>query len=178
MAVLQLRYFPDDVLRVKTQPITAFDDELKRFVADMAETMYAEAGIGLAANQVGRSVRLLVMDVPRSNDDKSSNFKAMLNPEIVARDGSQNYEEGCLSFPGIQATVKRALNVTVVYQNANGETHEERLTGLEAVCLQHEMDHLDGITFVDYLSPLKRRLLLRDLKRNLIERGIVEEAAL
>ena len=96
----------------------------------------------------------------------------------MARDGSQNYEEGCLSFPGIQATVKRALNVTVVYQNANGETHEERLTGLESVCLQHEMDHLDGITFVDYLSPLKRRLLLRDLKRNLIERGIVEEAAL
>ncbi len=172
MAVLPIRYFPDDVLRQKCAPVTTFDESLRRYVADMAETMYAENGIGLASNQVGQTKRLLVMDVPRSTQDKSPNFKAIINPEITERTGVQVFEEGCLSFPGITADVKRALFVTVKYQDISGVEHSERLTGLEAVCLQHELDHLEGVTFVDYLSPLKRRLLLRDLKKNLADLGV------
>ena len=172
MAVLALRYFPDDILRIKTTPITEFGDALRKFVADMAETMYAENGIGLAANQVGVSRRVVVMDVPRSEEDRSPNFKAYINPEIVERSGIQFFDEGCLSFPGITAEVKRALGITVRYHDATGAVHEDRVTGLESVCVQHELDHLEGITFVDYLSPLKRRLLLRDLKKNLAELGV------
>lgn len=177
MSVLTLHYYPDDVLRRRCEPVEVFDAQLARFVEDMFETMYAENGIGLAANQVGASRRVLVMDVPverepGAKDAPPSNRRALINPEIVSRVGQQSYEEGCLSFPGLAATVKRARDVVVRYQDATGAWHEAMFTGLESVCFQHELDHLEGITFVDYLSPLKRRLLLRDLRKTLAERGL------
>ena len=172
MAVLQLQFWPADVLRTPASPVTEFGPSLQKTLEDMAETMYVERGIGLAAPQVGLSLRMIVVDVP--HDDGKSYLRALVNPVIVAREGTIVWEEGCLSFPGLIAEVTRASKVRLRYQDWSGEVRELDADGLEAVCLQHECDHLEGITFIDYLSPLKRRLLLRDLKRNLAER---EEAA-
>ncbi len=177
MAVLPLQFWPAEVLRTPARPVAPeeFDRALVRFVEDMAETMYLERGIGLAAPQVGVSKRVLVMDVPREGPDGEpdgeSHLTFIINPELVAREGTQVYEEGCLSFPGLLAEVTRSKRVTLRYQDVTGARQERVLEGLEAVCIQHEIDHLDGITFVEYLSPLKRKLLLRDLKKTLAERG-------
>ncbi len=177
MALLSLRFYPDEVLRKRCEPVTAFGPELARFVEDLFETMYAENGIGLASNQVGVSQRVLVMDVPSERPPGSKeplvpNRRALINPEILSKTGQQSYDEGCLSFPTLSASVKRAQEVKVRFQRVDGAWEEATFTGLESVCFQHEHDHLEGITFVDYLSPLKRRLLLRDLRKFLSERGI------
>lgn len=173
MAVLELKYFPADVLRTKTAPVVDFDEALAKTVDDMAETMYVEEGIGLAANQVGISKQMFVMDVPIMDGDKrTSDLRAIINPEIIDRSGEIIWQEGCLSFPGIHADVKRAARVVVRYQNVSGDWVEMEAEGLAAVCIQHEMDHLAGITFVEYLSPLKRKLVLRELKKTLAEMGV------
>ncbi|MCP4432825.1 MAG: peptide deformylase [Gammaproteobacteria bacterium] len=152
MALLNILHFPDPKLRTVAKPVTVFDDILKQLVADMFETMYEAPGIGLAATQVDRHIRLLVMDV----SDKGDNPRCLINPEIVDSQGEEEMDEGCLSIPGFYETVKRANHIRVRAQNTDGEFFEFEAEGLESVCIQHEMDHLEGKLFVDYISSLKR----------------------
>jgi peptide deformylase len=152
MALLNILHFPDPRLRTVAKPVTDFDDELRQLVSDMFETMYEAPGIGLAATQVDRHIRLLVMDV---SDDRSKP-RCLINPEIVGADGEEEMDEGCLSVPGFYERVRRAERIRVRAHDQHGEVAEFDADGLEAVCIQHEMDHLEGKLFVDYLSNLKR----------------------
>jgi peptide deformylase len=161
MSVLTILEFPDPRLRTQAASVTAFDAELKQFVADMFETMYEANGVGLAATQVNVHKRVLVADMSEERNQPL----ALVNAEIVAKDGTQVYQEGCLSFPGIYADVTRALKVTVKAQDVEGKTFTVEAEGPLAVCIQHELDHLAGKVFVDYLSPLKRNLLLKRLEK-------------
>lgn len=161
MALLTILEFPDPRLRTKAQPVTVFDAALKQFVADMFETMYAAPGVGLAATQVNVHQQVLVMDM---SEDKSGAM-ALVNPRILEKDGDQVFQEGCLSFPGIYADVDRALHVKVAAQDVDGKEFVLDVEGPLAVCVQHEMDHLQGKVFVDYLSPLKRSMLLKKLDK-------------
>jgi len=161
MALLPILRFPDPRLRTIAKPVEQVDDALRALIDDMFETMYAEPGIGLAATQVDRHIRLIVMDV---SDDKS-NKKVLVNPEIVATCGSQLCKEGCLSVPTVFVEVKRAETVTVRALDRDGRSFEFTCDGLEAVCVQHEMDHLDGKVFVDYLTPLKREMAMKKLAK-------------
>jgi len=151
MALLPILRYPDPRLHTKALPVTVIDDTVRRLVADMAETMYEAPGIGLAATQVNVHRRVVVIDV---SEDRSE-LLAFINPEIVERDGEQVCEEGCLSVPGIYEKVKRAEHVRVKAMNEKGEPFELEAHGLLAVCIQHEIDHLDGKVFVEYLSALK-----------------------
>jgi peptide deformylase len=161
MAKLNILEFPDPRLTTVATDVEDFDDALKKLVEDMTETMYAANGIGLAATQVNVHKRLLVLDVSEKQDQP----RLYINPRIVAQSGEQSCEEGCLSVPGIYASVKRAENITVSARDIHGETFEEELEGLHAVCVQHEMDHLIGRLFVDYLSPLKRNMVRKKLEK-------------
>lgn len=161
MSLLTILEFPDPRLRTRAQPVTEFGPALKRLVADMFETMYAAPGIGLAATQVDIHRQLLVIDISDTKDQPL----VLINPRIVAREGSQTYQEGCLSVPGIYADVDRADRVRVEAQDVDGRALEIEADGLLAVCIQHEMDHLAGKLFVDYLSPLKRELVRKKLEK-------------
>ena len=161
MSTLTIIEFPDPRLRTKAEPVRVFDAELKQFVADMFETMYAANGVGLAATQVNVHRRVLVADM----SDGRNEPLALINAEILEKDGSQVYQEGCLSFPGIYADVTRALKIKVKAQDADGKEFVLDVEGPLAVCIQHEMDHLAGKVFVDYLSPLKRSMLLKRLDK-------------
>jgi peptide deformylase len=161
MAKLEILEFPDDRLRTVAKPVERFDDRLRELVADMIESMYEAQGIGLAATQVNVHQRLLVLDVSESQDTP----RVYVNPEIVASEGSETCEEGCLSVPGIYAEVSRAEKIRVAAFDQHGQRFEEDLGGLHAVCLQHEIDHLNGRLFVDYLSPLKRRIVTKKLEK-------------
>lgn len=152
MALLNILHFPDSRLRTVAKPVTEFDQKLKQFVGDLYETMYEAPGIGLAATQVDRHIRLLVMDVSEQNDRP----RCLINPEILEADGEEESDEGCLSVPGFYEKVRRAEHIRVRAQDENGEVSEFEAEGLEAVCIQHEIDHLEGKLFVDYLSNLKR----------------------
>ncbi|MBC6941759.1 MAG: peptide deformylase [Xanthomonadales bacterium] len=161
MALLTILEFPDPRLRTKAQPVTVFDAALKQLVADMFETMYAAPGVGLAATQVNVHRQLLIMDM---SEDKSDPH-VLINPRLLDQGGEQVFQEGCLSFPGIYADVERALRVKVAAQDVDGKPFELEVEGPLAVCMQHEMDHLQGKVFVDYLSPLKRSMLLKKLDK-------------
>jgi peptide deformylase len=162
MAHLAILEYPDPRLRIRAQPVTEFDAELRRLVADMLETMYAAPGIGLAATQVNVHRRLLVVDV---SEERNAPL-CLINPEILNAEGRVSYEEGCLSVPDVFETVDRAERIRVKAQNERGETIELETEGLLAICIQHEMDHLEGKLFVDYLSTLKRdRLKKKALKK-------------
>lgn len=161
MSKLEILEFPDPRLRTVASPVTAFDEALGQLIDDMFETMYEAPGIGLAATQVNVHKQLLVLDVSDNQDQP----KVYINPEIVHAEGHQTYEEGCLSVPGIYAEVKRAEEIRVKAQDKNGDTFEEEIHGLHAVCLQHEMDHLLGKLFVDYLSPLKQKMVRKKLEK-------------
>ena len=161
MAMLPILEFPDPRLRTRAEPVQHFDAELKQFVADLFETMYGANGVGLAATQVNVHRQVLVADM--SDDGKQP--LALVNPEIVEKSGSQVYQEGCLSFPGLFADVTRALKVKVKAQDVDGKEIVVEAEGPLAVCIQHEMDHLAGKVFVDYLSPLKRSMLLKRLDK-------------
>ncbi|MBD8874628.1 peptide deformylase [Rhodanobacter sp. DHB23] len=161
MSVLTILEFPDPRLRTRAAPVAVFDAQLKRLVADMFETMYAANGVGLAATQVDVHQRVLVIDMSDERDQPL----VLVNAEIVEKDGAQVYQEGCLSFPGIYADVTRALKVKVKAQDADGQAFFYEAEGPQAVAVQHELDHLDGKVFVDYLSPLKRSLLLKRLEK-------------
>ena len=152
MALLNILHFPDPRLRTVAKPVTEFDDELRRLVADMFETMYEAPGIGLAATQVDRHIRLLVLDVSENRDRP----RCLINPEIIEADGEEEMDEGCLSVPGFYEKVRRAERIRVRAQDEFGKVKEFETEGLEAVCIQHEMDHLEGKLFVDYISSLKR----------------------
>ena len=167
MAVLSILEYPDPRLRTRAQPVVAFDAALSKLIDDMLATMYAAPGIGLAATQVDVHKRVIVIDV---SEDKSDP-KVFINPEILAREGKATSEEGCLSVPGIFDDVERAARVRVRTHDRAGATLEQELDGLLAVCLQHEMDHLEGKLFVDYLSDVKRERIRKKLEKERKERS-------
>ena len=161
MSQLPILEYPDPRLRTKAQPVTVFDAALQALVDDMFATMYEAPGIGLAASQVNVHKQLLVLDV---SEEKNAPM-VLVNPKIVASEGSQTYQEGCLSVPGIFADVDRADRITVESLDRHGNVQNFEAEGLLAVCIQHEMDHLIGKLFVDYLSPLKRELVRKKLEK-------------
>jgi peptide deformylase len=161
VSTLTILEFPDPRLRTVAAPVTVFDAELKQFVADMYETMYAANGVGLAATQVNVHKRVLVADMSDGRDEPLT----LINAEILEKDGQQVYQEGCLSFPGIYADVTRALKVKVKANDVDGNEIIVEAEGPLAVCIQHEMDHLAGKVFVDYLSTLKRSMLLKRMEK-------------
>ncbi len=162
MALLPILHYPDPRLKKRAEPVTEVDESIRRLAADMAETMYAAPGIGLAATQVDVHKRVIVIDV---SEDRSG-LMVLINPEILEKDGECVSEEGCLSVPGIYDKVTRAERVKVRALNLEGETVEFEAEGLLAVCIQHEIDHLDGKVFVEYLSPLKQsRIKAKLVKR-------------
>ena len=161
MALLPILRYPDERLRTRAEPVTTFDPALRQLAADMAETMYEAPGIGLAATQVNVHRRLIVIDVSETKD----RLQVFVNPEIVAEAGAAEGEEGCLSVPGIYDTVTRAETVTVNFQDLDGNAHSLRADGLLAVCVQHEIDHLNGKVFVDYLSRLKQSRIRTKLEK-------------
>ena len=161
MAQLLILEYPDPRLKKVATPVTAFTPELQKLVRDMAETMYAAPGVGLAATQVDVHKQLVIVDVSEARDD----LKVLVNPEILSAEGEAEQEEGCLSVPGYYDKVKRAARITVRAQNERGEPFELAADGMLAVCIQHEMDHLLGKIFVEYLSPLKRARLATRLRK-------------
>ena len=161
MAKLKILEFPDPRLRTKAAPVETVDDELRTLIGDMFETMYDAPGIGLAATQVDVHKRLLVADV---SPDKSEPH-ALINPVIVEKDGVTVTDEGCLSVPGYYEEVERAEHIRVRFLDRDGQECEMEATGLLAVCIQHEMDHLDGKLFVDYLSEAKRQRIRKKLEK-------------
>jgi peptide deformylase len=168
--------FPDPRLKRKSVPVGAITDEVRALAADMIEVMYDEPGIGLAAPQVGEAIRLVVMDTGWNEEGGEKNPRVMVNPEIVLREGTLTWTEGCLSVPDYQAEVERAARVVVRYTDLDGQAHEEDVTELRAVCFQHEIDHLDGVLFIDRISRLKRSLYVQKRKKAL-EREREEDAA-
>jgi peptide deformylase len=152
MALLNILQFPDPRLRTVAKPVVDFDENLRQLVSDLFETMYEAPGIGLAATQVDRHIRLLVMDVSEARNQP----RCLINPKLLIAEGEEEMDEGCLSVPGYYEKVRRADQIRVRAQDGHGETTEFDAQGLEAVCIQHEMDHLEGKLFVDYLSNLKR----------------------
>lgn len=169
MSRLPIRTLGDPVLRRLTTPVDRFDEELAAFVADLVETMYAVDGVGLAAPQVGDPRRVTVLDVGQARD--CSQVLTLVNPRIVARRGTIDSEEGCLSIPGVVETIERAAEVDVEYRDPSGAERTLSGTGLLSRALQHEVDHLDGILFIDHLGALKRRLVVREWKRAREEKG-------
>lgn len=173
MALLNILRYPDPRLHKVATPVTVFDDALRSLIADMAETMYEAPGVGLAASQVDVHRQLMVIDITDAKDQ----LQVFINPQIIwASEERQVYDEGCLSVPGVYDGVERPSRIKVKAQDGDGKAFELDADGLLAVCIQHEMDHLQGKVFVEYLSPLKRnRIKARMVKEN---RGIEREAAL
>ena len=187
MAILEILEVPDPRLKQVSKPVETFDDDLKTLVDDMFETMYAAHGIGLAAIQVGVPIRLLVIDLQEPDENAEpvecghdhgdgegkhthqpikNNPRIFVNPEILEpAEELANYQEGCLSVPEIYADVERPATCRVRWQDLEGKTHEEDMQGMMATCIQHEMDHLEGILFIDHLSRLKRNMALKKLKK-------------
>lgn len=163
MALLKIVTWPDPVLETPGDPVTEFDDQLKKLVGDMFETMYAAPGVGLAAPQVGVSKRLFVMDCSVGKDPEQR--VVMINPEIVRVEGDQSGEEGCLSFPGIYFPVKRSLRAVVRAHDLNGDEFEVDGLELTARCMLHETDHCDGIVFIDKTTRLKREMVKRKIRK-------------
>jgi peptide deformylase len=161
MSLLNVLHFPDPRLRTRAEPVEAVDDDVRRLVDDMFETMYAAPGIGLAATQVNVHRRVIVIDVSESKDQPL----CLINPEITALDGIEEMEEGCLSVPGVYERVSRADRITVSALDRDGAPYSLDAEGLLAVCIQHEMDHLEGKLFIDYLSEMKRGRIRKRLEK-------------
>ena len=160
MTIKPLIILPDPLLRQASQPVTAVDAAVRRLADDMLETMYDAPGIGLAAIQVGEPLRMLVIDLSGEDEEKAP--QVFLNPEILTvSDEASVYEEGCLSIPDYYAEVERPAGVTLRYLGLDGAVHEREATGLLATCLQHEIDHLNGVLFIDHISKLKRDMVVR-----------------
>jgi peptide deformylase len=167
MALRTILEFPDPRLRTQAQPVTSFDSTLGTLIDDLLETMYAAPGIGLAATQVDVHQRVLVIDI----SDERNQPLTLINPQILQREGEASSEEGCLSVPGIFDDVKRAAKIRLRAQQRDGASFECDYEGILAVCVQHEMDHLEGKLFVDYLSDLKRERIRKKLEKERKERG-------
>ena len=189
MSILDIVVYPAKVLETRAAEVTKFDDVLKKFVADMHETMVASAGIGLAANQVGDLRRVVTMEIPYGDNryeaeeppevrewwhDKKFTF---VNPVITKKQGKFRFQEGCLSFPEIYEFVERAAEVWVTAKDENGEEFEVHATGLFAVCIQHEIDHIDGVVFVERMSRLKSSLVKKKIARRAMSDDAIEEKA-
>lgn len=164
MSLLKIYQYPEKVLRAETRPVEVFDEDLKTLANDMAETMYDAPGIGLAAPQIGKSIKMIVVDTSKDPEEQKV-FLTMVNPEIVAHEGHQLDEEGCLSVPDLTAKVKRYQKIKVTYQDLDGNDQEIETEDRFAVVLQHEIDHLNGILFIDHLSSLKRNLYKKKVKK-------------
>jgi len=184
MAIREILEVPDPRLKTVSRPVEAFDEGLKALAADMFETMYAASGIGLAAIQVGEPIRLLVIDLQEPDEDAEPEVchahggeehthqpvrndpRVFVNPEILEpSEDLKTWQEGCLSVPEIYADVDRPARCRVRWQDLDGKTHEEDMEGMLAVCIQHEMDHLEGVLFIDHLSRLKRQMALKKLDK-------------
>ncbi|HLJ38849.1 MAG TPA: peptide deformylase [Steroidobacteraceae bacterium] len=172
MALRTILEFPDPRLRTRAQPVTEFDAALGALIEDLFETMYAAPGIGLAATQVDVHKRVIVIDISKDRTEQL----ALVNPEILSKEGEASTEEGCLSVPGIFDDVKRAAKVRLRYQDRTGAVLERDCDDILAVCIQHEMDHLEGKLFVDYLSDLKRERIRKKLEKERKERKEREAA--
>jgi peptide deformylase len=175
MALREVLKFPDKRLREVSTPIETITDEIRVLASDMCEVMYDEPGIGLAAPQVGETIRLVVVDTEWTSDDAEKNPLILLNPELMEPEGKIVWNEGCLSVPDFEAEVERAERIRLVAQDLDGKELDIQAEGLQAVCFQHEIDHLDGVLFIDRISRLKRgRYVLKrkkQLKRELEEAG-------
>ncbi len=171
MALREIRKFPDPVLRRKTDRVTSINGTIERLIDDMVETMHAAPGVGLAANQVGVSLQVAVIDLStREEKDKRHPLLVIINPEILSQQGSVVEEEGCLSIPEYTEQVKRAARVKVRAQDRTGNVFELEAEGLLAKALQHEIDHLNGLLFIDRLSPLKKSIFKRRLKKTALDK--------
>ena len=168
MAVRTILHYPDPRLREKARAVAEVTAEIKQLVEDMAETMYAAPGVGLAATQIGEAHRIFVIDV--AGEDEPSKLQVFINPEIVVKEGDLTWEEGCLSFPGVMEEIDRAAKVRVRAQNERGEHFELDAEGLLAVACQHELDHLDGVLMIDRMGALKKRIVDRKMRRRAAER--------
>ncbi len=166
MAIMKILQYPDERLHLVASKVDVFDEALKTLVSDMLETMYAAPGVGLAATQVDVQKQIIVTDLSENRDKPV----VLINPEIIATSGTSYIEEGCLSVPGIFESVERAENITVSARDQNGEPFEIRADGLLSVCIQHEIDHLKGKVFVEYLSRLKQTRILAKMKKLARER--------
>lgn len=165
MAILKILQYPDERLHKVAKKVQAVTDSTRKLISNMAETMYAAPGIGLAATQVDVHEQIIVIDVSDMHDQ----LVVLINPELVASSGEHEHEEGCLSVPGIYENVRRAERITVRALNEHGESVTHEAEGLMAVCIQHEMDHLKGKVFVEYLSPLKQSRIRAKLKKRRLE---------
>ena len=166
MAILDILEFPDPRLRTKAKPVTKVDDKVRKLTDDMLETMYEAPGIGLAATQVNVHQRIVVIDV---SEDKSQPL-VLINPEYDVLEGEQDYEEGCLSVPGYYETVTRTQKILLKALNRDGEPYEMECDGILSICIQHELDHLEGKLFVDHISKLKRERIRKKLVKDQKER--------
>jgi len=163
MAIRTILHYPDERLRRKAAPIETITPEILELVEDMKETMYAAPGVGLAAPQIGVSLRLFIVDT--ASDDEPSQLRVFINPEIVEREGKTTWEEGCLSFPGIHEEIERSARVKVRALDEKGQPFELSAEDLLGIAIQHEYDHLDGVLMIDRMGALKRRLALRKLQK-------------
>lgn len=173
MAIRKILHYPDKRLRIPGEPVTDFGPELQTLVDDMAETMYAAPGVGLAATQIGITKQLFIVDV--SDGEGPNDLRVFVNPEIVKADGKLEWEEGCLSFPGVHQDITRAERVKVRAQDRHGKWFEIEADGLMSIALQHEKDHLDGKLMIDHLSPLKRRIVHRAMQKRATQSGEAAE---
>ena len=172
MSIIPIVLYPEGILREIAAPVDEVNDDIRRILSDMASTMYEAPGIGLAAPQIGISKRLIVLDV--RNDDEENprpDLIKLINPEITRAEGTIDYEEGCLSIPGVREVVRRSAEVSVKGLNEHGKEIEIDASGLLAICLQHEIDHLNGVLFIDRLSKLKRQLVKNKLLRLASQHG-------
>jgi len=164
MSILPIITLPDPLLRQLSKPVERVDDELRKFADDMLETMYDAPGIGLAAIQVGQPLRMLVLDIAKEDEEPSPHL--FINPEIVKRSDAVNiHEEGCLSIPDYYAEVERPAAISLTYIDHKGDKKEYEADGLLATCLQHEIDHLNGVLFIDHISKLKRDMVIRKFRK-------------
>ena len=163
MAVRTILHYPDPRLREKALPVAEINATIQQLVDDMAETMYAAPGVGLAATQIGEPHRIFVIDT--AGEDEPSDLKVFINPEIVASDGKITWEEGCLSFPSVTEDIDRKARVRVRALNREGKAFELDAEGLLAVAVQHELDHLDGVLMIDHMGALKKRIVDRKMRR-------------
>ncbi|MEY4511148.1 MAG: hypothetical protein RLZZ450_3270 [Pseudomonadota bacterium] len=173
MAIRKILHYPDKRLRIPGEPVTDFGPALQTLIDDMAETMYAAPGVGLAATQIGEAKQLFIIDV--SSGEGPSDLRIFINPEFVKTEGKIEWEEGCLSFPGIHSDVTRAERVKMRAQDRHGKSFEIEADELMAIALQHEFDHLHGKLMIDHLSPLKRRIVHRAMQKRASERGAAAE---
>ena len=165
--IRKILHYPDPRLRQKAEPVAQMTPVLQKLVDDMAETMYAAPGVGLAATQIGEPHRIFIVDI--AAEDEPSDLRTFVNPEILVREGECVGPEGCLSFPGVTEDIKRAAKVRVRAQDRDGKPFELEADGLLAVAIQHELDHLDGVLMVDHMGMLKRRMVQRKLQKRAIE---------